>query len=89
MFNIDIGEPTEEVTLAYLRSLPMFGSAEWLTNEYSKEGTRALFCLDLYSKEEMLELFIKLREILLVETLPPRAKEANDTFRFVGVNVKE
>lgn len=87
MFNFDIGKPKEEtVTLSYLKTLPMFGSVIWMDNERNQVRARALFRLNSYSKKEMLELFVELKEALLVETLP-RSKMDNDSFCLKGVNV--
>lgn len=88
MFNLNIEPEAESVTLSYLKMLPMFGSIDWFMGDFRKVRTRALFRLDLYSKEQMLSMFKDLRMALLVETLP-RANGSNDAFRLKGVNISE
>ena len=83
--NFSIEPKAENVTISYLKSLPMFGSEEWL-GSYFKIRTRALFRLGVHSKNDMLQMFKEERMALLIETLP-KANGDNDSFRLVGVNV--
>lgn len=87
MLNIDIGNPVEEtVTLSYLKTLPMFGSVDWVNAGWDKMGPRGLFQVGRGSKEELLSFIEEEKKAIIIETLP-RANKENTTFRFQGVAV--